>query len=127
MRSWTRSRRPRPAEGREGRPGMSLPDARARLAAQQPELVRALTGQAPAPADFDQARLGATAQALVTKRAQAVARTWPGLAAGLGERYRERFELFAKHWPLPHEGGPLADGRTFARMLARLGELSDEG
>jgi hypothetical protein len=106
---------------------MSLPEARARLAAQQAEVLRALTGQAPPPADFDEARLGATADALVSKRAQAVARAWPGLAAGLGERFRERFDYFAKHWPLPHEGGPLADGRTFARMLARLGELSDDG
>ena len=106
---------------------MSLPEARARLAAQQAELLRALVERAPSPADFDEARLRAAAHALVLKRAQAVARAWPGLAAGLGERFQERFEFFAKHWPLPHEGGPVADGHTFARMLARLGELSDAG
>jgi hypothetical protein len=89
--------------------------------------MRALMDGAPSPVDFDDERLRATADALLSKRAQAVARAWPGLAAGLGERFRERFDWFARHWPLPHEGGPLADGYTFARMLARLGELSDEG
>src|SRR5262245_23351903 len=127
MRSWTPLRRQRPAGQRKGRLGMSLPEARVRLAAQQAELLRALVCRGPGPADFETARLEATAHALASKRAQAVARAWPGLAAGLGERFRERFDYFAKNWPLPHAGGPLADGQTFARMLARLGELSDAG
>jgi hypothetical protein len=106
---------------------MSSPDARARLAARQAELVRALMSHGEPPPAGDAARLRATAEALAAKRAKAVARAWPALAAGLGEDFRERFARFAAGVPLPHEGGPLADGRAFARWLARAGELSDAG
>jgi hypothetical protein len=106
---------------------MSSPEARARLAARQAELVRALTGQGDPPPACDAARLRATAESLAAKRAQAVARAWPELVAGLGDQWRQRFDAFAARVPLPHEGGPLADGRAFAHWLARLGELSDAG
>jgi hypothetical protein len=106
---------------------MSSPEARARLAAQQAQLMLALTGRGQPPAACDPARLRATAEALATKRARAVARVWPGLAQGLGVRFRECFDEFAAAVPLPHEGGPLADGRAFARVLARRGQLSDAG
>jgi hypothetical protein len=106
---------------------MSSPDARARLAARQEQLMRALMEQGPGPEACDTARLRATAEALASKRAQAVARAWPGLAADLGEGFRERFDLLMAQVPLPHAGGPLADGRTFARLLARRGELPDAG
>jgi hypothetical protein len=102
-------------------------DARTRLAARLAELVRALMHGGEPAAAWDAARLRATVEALAAKRAQAVARAWPGLAAGLGERFRPHFERFAARVPLPHVGGPLADGRAFARQLARLGELSDAG
>jgi hypothetical protein len=102
-------------------------DARARLAAQQAQLLLALAGHGQPPPACDTARLRATAEALASKRAQAVARVWPGLAQGLGARFRECFDEFAAAVPLPHEGGPLADGRAFARVLARRGDLSDAG
>jgi hypothetical protein len=102
-------------------------EGRARLSAQQGELLRALAGTGPPPEDFDAARLRVTADALASKRAQAVARAWPALASELGTRFRERFDLYARQNSLPHEGGPQADGRFFTRMLARQGELSDAG
>jgi hypothetical protein len=106
---------------------MSSPEARTRLAAQQAQLMLALAGRGQPPAACDPARLRATTEALATKRAQAVARVWPGLVQGLGARFRECFDEVAAAVPLPHGGGPLADGRAFARALARRGELSDAG
>jgi hypothetical protein len=106
---------------------MSAEDTKTRLAAMQTELVRALTGQAGTPHGFDSMRLQATAKALLKKRATAVARAWPGLARGLGDRYPHLFAAFAAQTPLLHAGGPLADGRAFARWLARAGELSEQG
>jgi len=102
-------------------------EGRARLSAQQAELLRALAGDGPPPADFDAARLRATAEALASKRAQAVARAWPALAGALADRFREHFDRHARQSPLPEVGGPLADGRSFARMLARQRELPDAG
>jgi hypothetical protein len=106
---------------------MSGEDAATRLAAMQAELVRTLAGQAGTPRGFDYTRLEATAEALRKKRATAVARLWPGLACGLGDRYPHRFAAFAAQTPLPCAGGALADGRAFARWLARAGELSEQG
>jgi hypothetical protein len=105
---------------------MSTGEARARLAAMQAELVRTLTGQAGTAQAFNTTRLKATAEALRTKRGRAVARAWPGVAASLGEHYSERFATFAAQTPLPHNGGPIADGRAFARWLAQAGELSEQ-
>ena len=56
-----------------------------------------------------------------------MARTWPGLAGALGGEFREWFTGYARTDPLPPAGGPLADGRAFARALARAGRLPDEG
>ena len=103
---------------------MSVPaDARARLAARQAALVSALTAGGPLPADFDGGRIRAAAAALARKRARSVARAWPVLAGAMGERFDERFTAYAEEMPLPRSGGPLADGRAFARWLAARGEL----
>jgi hypothetical protein len=77
----------------------------------------------PVPGGFDSARLQAAAASLANKRAQSVARTWPGMADALGDRFAERFAAFAATTPLPRHGGPLADGHAFARWLASAGEL----
>jgi hypothetical protein len=106
---------------------MSTEEARVRLAVMQTELVRTLTGQGGASNGLQGARLQATARALRTKRARAVARAWPGLAGDLGDRFAERFAAFAAGTLLPHNGGAVADGRAFARWLARSGELGERG
>jgi hypothetical protein len=54
-----------------------------------------------------------------------VERVWPALARCLGERFAERFTAFAAATPLPAEGGPLADGRAFARTVTPA-EMTDE-
>jgi hypothetical protein len=106
---------------------MSSGEARSRLAAQQAELVRALAGLGAAPEGFDPRRVQATAVALQTKRAMALARAWPALVRALGDRFEESFTAYASATPLPREGGPLADGRAFARRLARAGALPEAG
>jgi hypothetical protein len=102
-------------------------DARARLAAQQAALVTALMARGEPPADFDAVRLRATAVALARKRARAAARAWPGVARTLGLRFGGLFAAYAEAATLPRQGGPLADGRAFARWLAARGELPEAG
>ena len=99
-------------------------DARTKLAAEQLELVRALVGRASAPAEFDSSRMQATAEALLLKRSNSVARAWPELARSLGDTFEDRFARYASSRPLP-EGGALADGRVFARTLGRPIRLAD--
>jgi hypothetical protein len=106
---------------------MRFAEAQARLAVQQAALVRALTGQGVKPANFDAGRIEAVADALLRKRSRSVARVWPGLAAALGEQFAERFAAFARRTGLPRLGGPLADGRAFARALESTGDLPDAG
>ena len=102
-----------------------LPEARERLAAQQAALLRALANRAAPPEGFDPARIRATADALARKRARGVARAWPSLAGALGDRFGPLFAAFAAATRPPRHGGPLADGRAFARALADWGELPE--
>jgi hypothetical protein len=104
---------------------LSAADPRTRLAERQAALMQALGGAA-APEGFDPGRVRLTADSLARKRARAVARAWPSLAEGLGESFAARFAAYADATPLPAEGGPLADGRGFARHLDARGELPDE-
>ena len=102
-------------------------EARSSLHSQQAVLVSALVSQGELPAGFDKKRLHAAAASLARKRAWAVARTWPGLTQGLGPRFGELFAAYAEDMPLPSQGGPLADGRAFARWLKVGGELPEAG
>jgi hypothetical protein len=102
-------------------------DVRAQLAAAQAELVAALVAGGAAPPGFDHGHLAAAAAALVAKRARAAARAWPDLATALGDRFAARFAAFAARTPQPRHGGPLADGRAFARWLAEAGALPEAG
>jgi len=97
-----------------------------RLAAEQAALVRALVAGGPVPEGFDPGRVRATAAALARKRAREVARTWPVLAADLGDDFTDRFVAFAAGRPPPATGGALADGLAFARDLARRGRLGGD-
>jgi hypothetical protein len=104
---------------------MSTADARARLAQGQEELVRALTTQSGLVSEFDTARLSAAAASLQLKRAKAVCRVWRALSASLGDEFDALFSAYADRNPLPSDGGPIADGRGFARFLARQGLLPE--
>jgi hypothetical protein len=99
--------------------------ARQRVTQAQAELVRALVGQGPAPAGFDEERLRAAARALVNKRRECVARVWPKLVEILGSAYLEAFTRYATALPLPGCAAPLADGRAFLRWLDGQQPLSD--
>jgi hypothetical protein len=100
-------------------------DARARLAAQQAELVRALVAGAAVPTEFAADRVELAARALVNKRLREVARVWPALVEALGEAFEPRFRAYAECTPPPAAGGPFADGRAFLATLAP-GETTDE-
>jgi hypothetical protein len=102
-----------------------MPDAdRAQLARQQAALVAALTTGAAPPADFDEPRVRLAARTLHRKRARAVAKTWPALAAALGRSFNEHFRAYADAHPLA-DPDPAADGAAFARHAGTLGLLTD--
>jgi hypothetical protein len=99
-------------------------DRRARLAAREAELVRALHG-GPVPAGLDEKMIGLTRDALARKRARQVARAFPALARDLGSEYQAQFVAFAETNPPQNEGG-LADGLAFGAYAARRWRLSDD-
>jgi hypothetical protein len=82
-------------------------DTRQQLAFMQAQVMRALVEGKTAPAGFDRGRLEAAAEALLLKRARAVAQAWPQLARLLGDEF--------------------ADGRAMISWLERAGLLTDEG
>jgi len=106
---------------------MSPPEPRAGLARAQAELLACLTKGGPPPAGFDGERLRVAAAALADKRRREVAHAWPALARALGEDFAPLFYDFAARVPYPARGGPLADGRAFARDLQACGALSAGG
>ena len=95
------------------------------LAEQQSALMAALAGKGPVPDGFDATRVGAAAAALAFKRARGVAQAWPSLRAMLGDNFRTHFADYAATSAVPQQGGPLADGRRFARYLAHRMPLGD--
>jgi hypothetical protein len=105
---------------------MSLVEERARLAAQQAELVASLLGSAAPPPGFDEERLQAAAEALAIKRERSLAKAWPALAASLRDRFHPQFAAYAASHPLP-PGGPKEDGFRFAKVLLSTGSLPDDG
>jgi len=106
--------------GREGdHPGQPGGAPRS-LATRQAELVEALTGGKPVPYGFDAFKVDAARVALLRKRAGEVARQWPMLAAGFGDRWTASFSAWAATRPTQ---GSLRDGWDFARHLRSKGEL----
>ena len=106
--------------GREGdHPGQPGSAPRS-LATRQAELVEALTGGKPVPYGFDAFKVDAARVALLRKRAGEVARQWPMLAAGLGDRWKPSFSSWAAARPTQ---GSLRDGWDYARDLSSRGEL----
>jgi hypothetical protein len=104
---------------------MSARTARERLAEAQAALVRALAQGAAVPAGFDAERVQETARTLIAKRRRWVERSWPRLAAALGESFRPRFEAWARENPMELESSSLADGRRFAAALLAAGGFPD--
>ncbi|GAB3154211.1 hypothetical protein GCM10027290_48300 [Micromonospora sonneratiae] len=85
------------------------------LATRQAELVATLVSGAPVPAGFDPRLVAVARTALLRKRAGDVARHWPLLAAGLGDRWLPTFAQWAATRPTQ---GSLRDGWDLARTLA---------
>ena len=90
------------------------------LADRQLALVEALTAGRPVPEGFDGFRFEAARLALLRKRAGEVARQWPMLAAGFGDRWKHEFATWAAARPTQ---GSLRDGWDLARELTRRGAL----
>jgi hypothetical protein len=90
------------------------------LATRQAELVEALTGGKPVPYGFDAFKVDAARIALLRKRAGEVARQWPMLAAGFGDRWNASFSAWAAARPTQ---GWVRDGWDFARDLRSRGAL----
>lgn len=90
------------------------------LAERQAALVATLVAGAPVPPGFDVRLVGAARTALLGKRAGDVARHWPLLAAGLGERWPA---VFARWAATRATQGSLRDGWDLARELADEGPL----
>ncbi|HKQ03627.1 MAG TPA: hypothetical protein VJ464_00735 [Blastocatellia bacterium] len=101
-------------------------EARQQLARLQAQLVGALVEGTTAPADFDGSRLAAAAEALISKRARAVARAWPQLARVFGDEFAASFASYARAHRLPCDASPMADGRAFIAWLDGEGRLTDE-
>lgn len=94
----------------------SPPDPRSNLARRQAELVHALAGGAP-PKGFDSRRLAIATQSLVLKRCGMIRKSWPALAASLGDRLLKLFSSYAELNPPSH---PIErEGLQFARWLSR--------
>ncbi|WP_249997976.1 hypothetical protein [Actinoplanes sp. M2I2] len=90
------------------------------LGERQAALVAALTAGRPVPEGFDGFRFEAARVALLRKRAGEVARQWPMLAAGFGDRWKREFAAWAAARPAQ---GSLRDGWDLARDLTRRGGL----
>jgi hypothetical protein len=87
------------------------------LADRQAQLVAALTLGRPVPEGFDRSRVEAARVALLRKRAGAVAKVWPLLAAGLGADWQREFAAWASARPTR---GAWRDGWDFARACRAL-------
>jgi len=88
------------------------------LAEQQAALVRALVAGAPAPDGFDPHALELASRALLRKRAQEVARRYPLLRAGCGDRFQDLFCAWATNRP---KTSTYDDARGFAAHLEATG------
>lgn len=88
------------------------------LAEQQAALVRALVAGAPPPAGFDTHALDTASRALLRKRAQEVARRFPLLREGCGDRFQDLFCDWAKDRP---KTSTVDDARGFAAHLEIAG------
>jgi hypothetical protein len=100
-----------------------MPSAERReLERRQHALVAALVAGADPPAGMDGDRIGVQAAALVRKRARAVARAQPELAAALGPAFDPAFRAYVSSRPGGTPGCTAADAEAFARYLRDSGQ-----
>jgi hypothetical protein len=90
------------------------------LSRRQAALVAALVAGADMPEGFDAARVRATEEALLRKRAGEVGTRWPTLVGQLGPQWSAEFAAWARGRP---PRGSWRDGWDFARHLAAAGRL----
>ncbi|MDY7230062.1 hypothetical protein [Hyalangium rubrum] len=105
---------------------MSTREARERLAEAQAALARALAQGTPVPPGFDAERVHEAARSLLAKRRRSVERTWPRLAAALGDSFRARFDAWARENPMALETSALADGGRFAQALLTVSPFPED-
>jgi hypothetical protein len=99
--------------------------ARERMADAQEGVLKALlTGTAPP--GFAADRMVTAGRTLRRKRARALARAWPALAAALGDRFTVLFADYAIEVLCAPGGSAAADGYQFARYLRASGALPRE-
>ena len=67
------------------------------LAQRQADLVASLVTGGPIPAGFDPARVAATVDALLRKRAEEVGARWPALRAHLDPQWMDEFSQWAQN------------------------------
>ena len=116
MRSSTSSRRSAPPSTRSGavRSASVSSDRRARLQAREAELIaRAL--RRPGRTRLDGRMVTVAGEALVRKRARAIARILPALARGTEPEFFEHFAAFARSTPPPGHASALVQPRVCDR------------
>ena len=101
-----------------------LSSARERLASRQAELLNALLANGPAPAGFDEQRLGVERRALLSKRRGIVRMLGPAVADELGDRFRPLFDAYALENPRRAGSRAREDAAAFAEWCRASGELS---
>lgn len=97
-----------------------MDQSRADLARRQADLVAALVRGGAIPDGFDEARVRATEEALLRKRAGEVGARWPTLRAQFGAQWTSAFSQWARGCA---PRGSWRDGWDFARHLAARGDL----
>ena len=100
-------------------------DDRQRLAEQQANLVAALTGAQPLPANFEADKLALAARSLLKKRTRGVERAWAATVTALGPRFADLFAEFCRGRGAADDH--TTDGLHFARWLHARGDLPDAG
>ncbi|MGH2918488.1 MAG: hypothetical protein ACRDLS_07810 [Solirubrobacteraceae bacterium] len=106
-------------------PAVSPSGERSAYGTDQAQLLRALQRGYGFPDGFAADKADAASRALRSKRARAVAGSWPALTGALGPQFAARFDAYARATSPPPCGGGLADGLVFVRGLAR-DELSGQ-
>ncbi|GHH63631.1 hypothetical protein [Lentzea cavernae] len=104
----------------------SLSSARERLASQQTELLNALLANGPAPAGFDEQRLGVERRALLSKRRSIARMLGPAVADELGDRFRPLFDAYAVEHPRRAGSRAREDAAAFAEWCRASGELQEK-
>ncbi|MFD4640656.1 hypothetical protein ACFWN2_25295 [Lentzea sp. NPDC058436] len=100
--------------------------ARERLATRQTELLNALLANGPAPAGFDEQRLGVERRALLSKRRGIVRMLGPAVADELGDRFRPLFDAYAVEHPRRAGSRAREDAAAFAEWCRARGELPEK-